>query len=89
MSRDDIRSHFGEPLRIERVASGGEDWYYSFVSWSGPQIDAAASRDPFDPTVSSVSVSVSGTRSTQDCPIHLSADGYVLEPVPNGKIVGE
>ena len=86
MSRDDLRSCFGEPLRIERAASGGEDWYYSFVGWSAPQVDAAASRDIFDPTLSTVSVSVSSSRSTQDCPVHLSADGFVVEPIPDGKI---
>jgi hypothetical protein len=86
MSRDDLRLCFGKPLRIEPVASGGEDWYYSFASWSAPELDATASRDPLDPTSSSVSVTTSTTRSTQECPIHLSAAGYVLEPIPNGTI---
>lgn len=89
MSRDALRSYFGEPSRIEPVAAGGEDWYYSFAAWSTPQMDGTASRDAFDPTSSSVSVTVSSTWSTQECPIHISADGYVIEPIPGGKLVGK
>src|SRR5258707_15439952 len=88
MSRDDLSLYFGRPSRIEPAGSGREDWYYSFVSWSAPQIDGTASRDAFDPTSSTVSVSASSTRTAQECPIHLSADGHVIEPIPGGKIVG-
>ena len=89
MSRDDLRSRFGEPLRIESAASGGEDWYYSFVSWGTPQIEATASHDNFGAGRDSVSIGLSSTWSTQECPIHLSGDGFVVEPIPDGKIVGK
>lgn len=87
MSRDDLKFYFGNPLRIEAVSSGGEDWYYSFAGWSTPQLDATASRDILDPTSSSVSVTASSSSGTRESPIHLSADGYVIEPIPDGRIV--
>jgi hypothetical protein len=87
MSRDDLKFYFGKPLRIETVPSGGEDWYYSFAGWSTPQFDATASRDVLDPATSSVSVTASSSTGTRESPIHLSADGYVIEPIPDGRIV--
>ena len=33
MSREDLRLHFGEPLRIDAQAGGAEDWYYHFAQW--------------------------------------------------------
>jgi hypothetical protein len=88
MSRDRLREYFGEPLRIEHVASGGEDWYYSFTGWSRPQVDGEAWRDPYDPNTSSVSVTVSSSRDTREYPVHLSAEGRVVEPIPSGRIAG-
>jgi len=87
MSRDDLRAHFGEPLRIEPASSGGEDWYYTFASWSSPQVDTSTSYDISGARTDSVSVSLSDARSTQECPVHLSNDGYVTEPIPDGQIV--
>ena len=87
MSRDDLRACFGKPLRIEAVASGGEDWYYAFASGSAPQVDTSSSYDSSGARTDSVSVSLSDTKTTQECPIHLSSDGYVIEPVPEGDVV--
>ncbi len=87
MSRDDLRAHFGEPLRIEPAPYGGEDWYYTFASWGSPQVDRSTSYDPSGARTDSVSVSLSDARSTQECPVHLSNDGYVTEPIPDGQIV--
>ncbi|MEY2427379.1 MAG: hypothetical protein QOJ40_264 [Verrucomicrobiota bacterium] len=33
-----------------------------------------------------IGVSRPELQSTQECPIHLSAGGYVLEPIPDGTI---
>jgi hypothetical protein len=87
MSREDLRLYFGQPLRIEPASSGGENWYYSFVSWSSPQVEATRPGDSLDPDISSVSLSVSSSRGEQERPVHLSADGYVTEPIPEGKLV--
>lgn len=32
ISRNALRLHSGEPLRIDPAASGGEDWYYRFLA---------------------------------------------------------
>jgi len=87
MTRDDLRGCFGKPVRIESAASGGEDWYYDFASGSTPQVDTSTSYDSSGARTGSVSVSVSDTRTTQELPVHLSSDGYVIEPVPEGAIV--
>jgi hypothetical protein len=89
MSRDDLRFYFGNPMRIEPAASGGEDWYYSFASWGPPQVESTSSVDAFGERTASVSVSMSDTKTKQECPIHFSSDGYVIEPIPAGKIVGK
>ena len=89
MSRDDLRFYFGEPLRVQATESGGEDWYYRFVSWNPPQVDGAVSHDDLEGS-HSVSVSMSGLGSSikEQRPIHLSADGRVIEPIPEGTILG-
>jgi outer membrane protein assembly factor BamE (lipoprotein component of BamABCDE complex) len=89
MSRDDLRFCFGNPSRIESTASGGEDWYYSFASWSPPQVESSSSVDSSGARTDSVSVSMSDTKTKQECPIHLSSNGYVIEPIPAGTIVGK
>ena len=86
MSRDRLKSRFGEPVRVERMPSGGEDWYYSFASWRNPNIEATGYNDGVSGS-GSVSVTFSDQNNTQECPIHLSPDGYVIEPLPAGKIV--
>ncbi len=87
MTRDDLKLHFGEPLRIEAAASGGEDWYYRFVSWkTTPTGESGTSVDPGG-TTSYVSVELQTSRDTGEQPIHVSSEGYVIEPLPNGKVV--
>ena len=87
MSRDYLRRHFGEPLRIEIAASGGEDWYYRFVSWSnGPTSDTGATYDSGQ-RLSTVTAGWQITRDSNVQPIHVSSEGYVVEPIPAGKVV--
>jgi outer membrane protein assembly factor BamE (lipoprotein component of BamABCDE complex) len=87
MSRDDLRACFGKPLRIEAAPAGGEDWYYNFAFSSAAQAETSTTYDSSGARTDSVSVSVSDTKSAQECPIHLSSDGYVIEPIPEGNIV--
>jgi len=84
MSRDRLRTRFGEPLRVEHTPGGGEDWYYSFAS--PLEVQASSDHDVFSGT-DSVSVSVSSSTSTRECPIHICPEGYVIEPLPGGHIV--
>lgn len=88
MSRDDLKFFFGNPSRIEPLPDGGEDWYYSFATSSPPQVESSSVVDPFGGRTDTVSVTVSDNRTVQRCPIHLSADGLVIEPIPEGKLVG-
>ncbi len=87
MSRDHLRSHFGDPVRIEPGPAGGEIWYYVFQTWSSPQVETSSSFDPYAGRSDSVSVTMSDAKATQECPVHISAEGYVTDPIPPGKIV--
>jgi hypothetical protein len=87
MSRADLRYHFGEPLRIESSASGAKDWYYRFVSWQTHPTGATGTSDDFGERTSYVSVGLEFSRDTEERPIHISSDGYVIEPLPKGKVV--
>jgi outer membrane protein assembly factor BamE (lipoprotein component of BamABCDE complex) len=89
MSRDDLRLHFGEPLRVEPAGSGGEDWYYRFVTWSnGPAPESGATEDfRGGERISTVTVGWQVNRDSDERPIHVSSEGFVIEPLPNGKIV--
>jgi hypothetical protein len=87
MSRDDLRACFGEPLRIEPAPTGGENWFYRFTGWSRPEIGGETSRDMFDPNVNTVSITLSSSHGTHESAVHISGDGYVVDPLPAGKIV--
>jgi hypothetical protein len=84
MSRDRLKARFGEPLRVENAPAGGEDWFYSF---SGPPDVQASSYHDAQSNSDSVSVTISNSTGTQERPIHLSPEGYVIQPLPNGHIV--
>ena len=89
MARDDLRLYFGEPLRIESVASGGEDWYYRFASWETHPTGSTSTTEDFGEKTSWVSVGLGFSKHAQERPIHVSPEGYVIEPLPKGKIVKE
>ena len=85
MSRDDIRRYFGEPVRVEQTATGGEDWYYRFRTWA-----STPTSDPSQVSIgqnATVSGNLAISRETEERPIHIAPDGYVVEPVPEGKIL--
>jgi len=87
MSRNRLRARFGEPLRIVPVASGGEDWYYRFVSWKAHGTAEAGTSVDFGERTSSVSMSIDPSKGTEEHAIHVSSDGYVMAPLPEGKVV--
>lgn len=89
MSRDNLRFHFGEPLRIEPVPAGGEDWYYRFVSWKTRPTSESGTSEAFGERTSYISVGLETTRENEEQPIHVSPEGYVIEPLPDGKVVGK
>ena len=86
MTRDDLRAWFGAPVRIEAAPGGEEVWYYRFAYWTPPEVGGTTYQDRLN-EVDTVSVSISTSRGTQERPIHLSSDGRVVDPVPEGKIV--
>jgi hypothetical protein len=86
MSRDDLRMRFGEPLRIEPVASGGEDWYYRFVLWTTNPTGSSGVTEVGNERLSYASVGLETSRDSGEKPVHISAEGFVIEPVPYGKV---
>lgn len=87
MTRDDMRSRFGEPIRIEAAGAAGENWYYRFVSWSNHPTGSSETVHDFTGQTSSVTVGWQFTRVAEERPVHISPDGYVVDPLPEGKIV--
>ena len=87
MSRSDLRLRFGEPLRIEPVASGGEDWYYRFTSWKTHPTSASGTTFESGEVTSYVSTGLEFSQDTEERPVHTSASGFVVEPLPDGKVV--
>jgi hypothetical protein len=90
MSRSELKIMYGEPLRIEPNASGGEDWYYHFYSrFKSPSasMNVSSETDFNGNTVSSSSDSYQLGKDTDEEPIHLSPDGYVVQPLPSGKVL--
>ena len=84
MSRDRLKARFGEPRRVEHAPAGGEDWYYSFSS--PPEVQASSYHDEQSKS-DSASITISGSTGTQERPVHLSPEGYVIEPLPRGHVV--
>jgi len=87
MSRQELRWSYGEPLRITPVTGGGEDWYYRFVSWKTRPVYGAGTSEEFGEETSYVSVGLEGSHETEERPIHVSAEGVVIKPLPHGKVV--
>jgi hypothetical protein len=87
MSRVDLRAYFGEPLRIERNPSGGEDWYYRFIAWKTRPVGESGTREEFGERTSYVSVGLEFSRPIEERPVHVCAEGFVIGPVPTGKVV--
>jgi hypothetical protein len=87
MTRANLKYNFGEPLRIEPRAGGGEDWYYHFSSWQSQPAGSSGTVDDFGQKNTYASAGLNFSRQVVDLPVHLSADGYVIPPLPKGKVV--
>lgn len=87
MSRDDVRRIFGEPLRIVPVALGNEDWYYRFVAWQSRPTQESGISTEFGQVTPYSSSGLEVSKETVELPIHISSGGYVIEPLPKGKVV--
>ena len=87
MTREQLKARFGEPLRIEAAAAGGEDWYYRFAGWRTRPTGEAGTSVGTDGTSTYVSAGLESWTETGEQPIHVSADGYVVGPLPQGKVV--
>ena len=88
MSRNVLRANFGEPLKIEPGASGGETWYYRFSSWQSSQpTGSSGTRDDFGERSSYASASLTFSKQIAELPVHVSPDGFVVPPLPKGKVV--
>jgi outer membrane protein assembly factor BamE (lipoprotein component of BamABCDE complex) len=87
MSRDDLRLFFGKPLRINPNPAGGEDWIYTFRSRTpNPNVQTTDSGDAFN-RERSTTATYSFPSDKHEAAIHLSPDGHVIEPLPEGDII--
>ena len=87
LTREQLRVRFGEPVRIESHGSNGEDWYYRFIAYDKHSTYTEDSSNEFGQRTTTSSVGIEFTRTTGELPVHLSADGYVVAPLPEGKVV--
>jgi len=87
MSRNVLRYNFGEPLRIEPGASGGEDWYYRFASWQSQPAGESGTKDDFGQTTTYASAGLTFSKPVVELPVHVSPGGFVVPPIPKGKVV--
>ena len=87
LSRDQLRARFGEPLRIESHGANGEDWYYHFVSWDKHPTYTEDTSNEFGQRTTTSSVGIQFTHTSEELPVHVSADGHVIGPLPEGKVV--
>jgi hypothetical protein len=89
MSRSELKLVYGEPLHIESNGSDGEDWYYHFYSWGAGQTVTVSTQttDAAGNTTDSSSESLQVGKGTVEEPIHVSPEGYVVGPLPSGKVL--
>ena len=87
MSRDDLKLFFGNPVRVEAAANGAEDWYYRFYALRSYATSESGMSGGTGGASSYVNASVGLSNDTEEEPVHVSAGGYVVGQVPEGKIV--
>jgi hypothetical protein len=87
MSRNLLRANLGEPLRIETGASGGEDWYYRFSTWQPQPTGSSGITDDSGQPTTYVSGGLSISKEVVELPVHVSSEGFVVSPLPKGKVV--
>lgn len=84
MSRDDLKFYFGAPVRIEPVAGGGEKWIYRFRA--EPQSSTETTYD-FSGKTTTSSVTWELGKEISEQPVHVSNAGFVIQPLPQAKMV--
>lgn len=87
MTRDELKACFGEPLRVDQPAAGGEDWYYRFSQTPSQPFAGAQTHDEFGQTTIAPPQQIQTTQQFVEMPVHLSPDGHVIPPVPQGRVV--
>lgn len=87
LTREQLRARFGEPLRIESHGAAGEDWFYRFVGWESHPTSTSDSSNVFGQQTNTSSVGMQFSRTDGEQPVHLSAEGRVVAPLPEGKVV--
>ena len=67
----------------------GEDWYYRFSSLKmEPTSDSGTTIDPVTGERSNyATASLTFSDDTAERPVHVSAEGFVVRPMPDGKVV--
>jgi hypothetical protein len=87
MSQDELLQFFGPPIRRERLSDGREDWIYHFGSQTQESKTSSDSKNiPFGHTYSYSHTSTTTTTMSEQ-PIHLSAAGQVVGPIPVGQLI--
>ena len=79
-SREEVRSYYGEPLRIEPASAGGENWFYRFWVVDGPRWEEPTPQELAEND--GITIKYSFTEAA----IHFPNEGLVTRPIPRGKI---
>ena len=87
MTSSDLTFFFGEPVRVQPGANGGADWYYRFAVWNSHASSESGVTVDANGVNSYASETLQPSKDTIEEPIHVSSGGYVIEPLPDGKIV--
>jgi len=87
MTSGDLKLFFGEPVRVQPGPNGGADWYYRFAVWNSHATSETGVTAGTSGVSSYVSESLSPSKDTVEEPVHVSSGGYVIEPLPDGKIL--
>jgi len=87
MIRSDLIQNFGEPVRMQHLDNGGENWYYPFSAWKKHATSDSGTINDFGERTTSGSVGLEFAKEIEEQPIHISPEGYVIHPLPEGKIV--
>jgi outer membrane protein assembly factor BamE (lipoprotein component of BamABCDE complex) len=89
MTRAELQSAFGRPLRIERQPDGSEDWFYNFGGQERESHPISESVVTATERSYSVGHATTTTTTMSQNPIHLSPDGRVVGAIPAGSVIVE
>jgi hypothetical protein len=89
MTRNQLLSTFGRPLRVQQRPNGGEEWFYHFGSQQHESHPFSESSVSETERSYSTGHTTSTTTTMNQASIHLSPSGRVVGPIPTGHIVVE